>query len=329
MPRAVPTEMNPSRLEAVARAVASDAKAGIFVLSGADLLKEGLHLLHAVGQAARHAPRYIELTHKGDPANPEDVILLVGKGITFDSGGLNIKPTGSMEDMHMDMGGSAAVLGAFRALTQLGVKRNVVAVLAVAENAIDANSFKPHNIIRSHKGLTVEIKNTDAEGRLVLADALSFAQSRVKPHTIIDLATLTGACIIALGEYAAGLFSNNGALREGLATASAARFERLWPMPIFPEHREEIKAAAMADLQSTGAGRYGGSCTAAAFLENFIGTATATPAWAHLDIAGPAMYGKARGHMNAGGTGFGVQVIAQYVLSAPKGALPADAKKKY
>jgi len=358
-------EMHPGRVEAVARAVAAAAGADVFVVAGEALLPAGLHLLHAVGQAARHAPRYIELSHKGDPANPADRILLVGKGITFDSGGLNIKPTGSMEDMHMDMGGSAAVLGAFKALAALGVARNVVAVLAVAENAIDANSFKPHNILRSHKGLTVEIKNTDAEGRLVLADALSFAQARHAPHTIVDAATLTGACIVALGEYAAGLFSNNAALRDGLIAAGAARFERLWPLPIFPEHSEEIKAAAMADLQSTGAGRYGGSCTAAAFLQNFVGGAPGapagapTPAWAHLDIAGPGMYSKARGHMNAGGTGFGVrrarargcatrrapphssraplpplprdaqaQAIAQYVISAPKGALPADDKAR-
>lgn len=363
-------ELHPARLEAVARAVAAEASADVFVCAGEDLLAQGLHLLHAVGQSARHAPRYvrvpcgdsrarredhqltrmspthrppafppprrpppeqIELSHKGDPESPDDVILLVGKGITFDSGGLNIKPTGSMENMHMDMGGSAAVLGAFKALTALGVKRNVVAVLAVAENAIGEHAFKPHNILRSHKGLTVEIKNTDAEGRLVLADALSFAQARVAPHTVIDLATLTGACVIALGEYAAGLFGNNASLRDGLMRASGATFERLWPMPIFPEHREEIRAAAMADLQSTGAGRYGGSCTAAAFLEFFIGGAPGkpVPAWAHLDIAGPAMQSKARGHFNADGTGFGVHVIAEYVLSAPKGAPAADEKTRF
>ena len=305
-------EMHPGRLEEVARGVAAAAGAEVFVCAGADLLPAGLHLLHAVGQSSRAAPRYIELTHAGDPEHPSDVLLVVGKGITFDSGGLNIKPTGSMEDMHMDMGGAAAALGAFRAVAGLGLKRNVVVVLAVAENAIGENAFKPHNIIRSHKGLTVEIKNTDAEGRLVLADALSFAQSRRAPHTIIDLATLTGACIVGLGEYAAGQFCNNGAMRAGLAAASEARFERLWPMPIFPEHREEIRAAGMADLQSTGAGRYGGSCTAAAFLENFVGEGVA---WAHLDIAGPAMYSRARGHMNAGGTGFGVQVVAEYLLN--------------
>ena len=244
------------------------------------------------------------------------------------------------------MGGAAAVLGAFRACTALGLKRNLVAVIAVAENAIDAHSFKPHNILRSHRGLTVEIKNTDAEGRLVLADALSYAQMRHSPHTIIDLATLTGACIVALGEYAAGLFTNNASLTDALLVASRARHERLWALPIFPEHEEEIKGTAFADLQSTGAGRYGGSCTAAAFLKNFIGPVpsastegsaspavsaptAAMPAWAHIDLAGPAMYSKARGFMNAGGTGFGVSVLFEYLSTAPAGGHPADAVHKY
>lgn len=228
-----------------------------------------------------------------------------------------------------------AVLGAFRALTRMGLARNVVAVLAIAENAIGEHAYKPHGILRSHAGLTVEVKNTDAEGRLVLADALSYAQARHAPHTIIDLATLTGACVVALGEYAAGLFGNSSALRGALVAAGEARGERLWPMPIFAEHREEIRGAATADLQSTGGGRMGGACTAAAFLEFFIGAqaagggAAAMPAWAHLDIAGPAMYSKSRSFMNAGGTGFGVQTIAQYCLDAPRGALPADAKKLY
>jgi leucyl aminopeptidase len=192
------------------------------------------------------------------------------------------------------------VLGAFRALTRLNVKRNICAVLAIAENAIGEHAYKPHGILRSHAGLTVEVKNTDAEGRLVLADALSYAQARHAPHTVIDLATLTGACVVALGEYAAGLFGNNGALRGALVAAGEARGERLWPMPIFPEHREEIRGAATADLQSTGGGRMGGACTAAAFLEFFIGAQPPrggaapppTPAWAHLDIAGPGMYSR-------------------------------------
>jgi leucyl aminopeptidase len=309
----------------------------------------------AVGQASRHGPRYIELVYKGDPETYKtdgtgDVFMVVGKGITFDTGGLNLKGTGFMEDMYMDMGGSAAALGACLAVHRLGIKRNVVFIAAVAENAMDANSYKPHSIIRSHKGLTVQIGNTDAEGRLVLADALSFGQQRCKPHTVLDMATLTGACIVALGEYAAGLFSNNAALRQGLQAAADASSERLWALPIFPEHRAELRdGAGMADLSSTGAGRYGGSCTAAAFLENFIGhepaknartaapaaaaaaaaAAPFTPAWAHLDIAGPASYSKPRGFMPSGGTGFGVAVVAEYLAAAPKGKLPADETKRF
>ena len=247
----------------------------------------------------------------------------------------------------MDMGGASVALSTALACHRLGLKRNVIFVAAVAENAIGSRAYKPKNIIRSHKGLTVEIGNTDAEGRLVLADALSFGQSRHRPHTVVDLATLTGACVVGLGEYAAGLFSNNEALRAGLLDAGAARFERLHAMPIFPEHREELRASTMSDLQSTGAGRYGGACTAAAFLEHFIGhepaknarvgtgaadgadkAAAVVPAWAHLDIAGPATYSKARGHMNAGGTGFGVQVVAHYLLHAPAGAPAANAVKR-
>lgn len=328
-------EMHPGRVEEVAQKIATETGADLYVVRGADLLTEGLHLLHAVGQAAQVPPRYIELVYKGDPASPDDKIMLVGKGITYDTGGLNIKPTGGMEDMHMDKGGASAVLGAFVAAVRLGVKRNIVAIATCAENSIGSKAYKPHAIIRSHKGLTVQIGNTDAEGRLALADAISYGQQRHNPHTIIDLATLTGACIVALGEYAAGLFSNNSTLRTALGDAGEARFERLWPMPIFPEHRDEIKSGAPeADLKSTGMGK-GGSCTAAAFLENFVGpvkygsTEQFTPAWAHLDIAGPGMYTKSRGHMNQNGTGFGVQVVAQYLLSAPKGALPPDTPKKF
>jgi len=256
-----------------------------------------------------------------------------------------------MEDMHMDMCGSAVALSCARAAHRAGLKRNVLFVAAVAENAIGGLAYKPKSIIRSHKGLTVEIGNTDAEGRLVLADALSLAQERHRPHTIVDLATLTGACIVALGEYAAGLFGNNAALKAALQAAGEARGERLHPMPIYAEHREELRASAMSDLQSTGAGRYGGACTAAAFLEEFIGPkaknarvarasaaggaaaaaepAPAKPAWCHIDLAGPAMYTRARGHVNQGATGFGVQTIMQFLMSAPAGALPQDEAKRF
>ena len=342
-------ELHPEKLEQVARAVANEMGAQIHVVKGQELVEQGLHLLAAVGQCARYPPRYIEIFHKGDPEHPEDVLMVLGKGITYDTGGLNIKGTGFMENMHMDMCGSAASLSSALACYRLGVKRNIVFVVAVAENAIGSLAYKPKSIIKSHKGLTVEIGNTDAEGRLVLADALSLCQQRHKPHTIIDMATLTGACIIALGEYAAGLFTNNAALSAALVKAGEKRGERLHPMPIFPEHREEIKSSSMSDLVSTGAGRYGGACTAAAFLENFIGGTPAknsrvatggedgaskdeagkTPAWAHIDLAGPAMYSKTRGFMPEGSTGFAVQTIYEYVIAAPAGALPEDEKKRF
>jgi leucyl aminopeptidase len=339
-------EVHPEKLEEVARAIAKEMGADIHIVKGQDLVDQGLHLLAAVGQCARYPPRYIEIFHKGDPEHAEDVIMVLGKGITYDTGGLNIKGTGFMENMHMDMCGSAASLSSALACYRLGVKRNIVFVVAVAENAIGSLAYKPKSIIKSHKGLTVEIGNTDAEGRLVLADALSLCQQRHKPHTIIDMATLTGACIIALGEYAAGLFTNNASLSAALVKAGEKRGERLHPMPIFPEHREEIKSSSMSDLVSTGAGRYGGACTAAAFLENFIGgtpvknsrivtsgeevvEVNKTPAWAHIDLAGPAMYSKTRGFMPEGSTGFAVQTIYEYVNTAPAGALADDEKKRF
>lgn len=315
-------EMHPARVEAVARAVAAETGMEFFSIVGEELLEKQMHMHYSVGQAAKHAPRYLELRHNGDPAQKEDVIAIVGKGITFDSGGLNIKPTGSMEDMHIDKQGASNVLGIALAVGRLRIARNIVFVLAVAENAVDSDSYKPHNIMRSMKGLTVTNGNTDAEGRLVLGDSLYCLQTRHRPHTIIDMATLTGACVVALGEYAAGAFSNSKALREAVIAAGAARGEVLWPMPILPEHRAELASCAFADLKSTGNGRYGGACTAAAFLENFIGLADEAaddykPAWLHCDIAGPAM-------VKGSGTGFGVLSVLHYLLRAPAGALRAD-----
>lgn len=337
-----PDEAHPQKLQEVAAVIAAEMGAEMNVIKGDALLEKGLHMLYAVGQAATretHLPRYIEVVYKGDPDHPEDVIAMVGKGVCFDTGGLNLKGTGFIENMHLDKCGAVAVLGTALAAQRLGVKRNVVFVVGAVDNAIDSLSYKPHAIMRSHKGLTVENGNCDAEGRLVLADALSYVQQTYKPHTVIDTATLTGACVIALGEYTAGLFTNNKAICAALVAAGAQRFERAWPMPILPEHRDELTSGTQyADLKSTGAGRYGGACTAAAFLENFIGTepagnartgvaaGTATkPAWAHVDIASVAMASAARGFSPKDGTGFGVQLLTQYLLDAPAGALPADA----
>jgi leucyl aminopeptidase len=186
--------------------------------------------------------------------------------------------------------------------------------LAVAENAISENAYKPGAIIKSRSGLTVHVGNTDAEGRLVLGDALTFVQETYKPKTIIDVATLTGACVVALGEYAAGLFANDKGLQNQLAQAGEEVMERCWPMPIFPEHTEELEST-VADTSSTGKGRYGGASTAAAFLQKFINSDVQ---WAHLDVAGPAMYSAARGYMPKGSTGFGVQTLVRFLQKQEK-----------
>lgn len=300
---------NPEMLAAVAKQVADRYSQGYSVLVGEELTQHGLNLHYAVGQASQFAPRLVTIEHRGNPAS-DDVTMIVGKGITFDTGGLNLKPTGSMESMHYDMSGAAATLATMQALGALGVKKNVVGVLGLAENAIGKGAYKPMSIIKSHKGLTVEVGNTDAEGRLVLADALSYGANKFKPKTVIDVATLTGACMVALGPYAAGLFANNDALAASLLAAGDRHFERTWRLPILPEHEEELKGK-LADVSSTGESRYGGASTAAAFLKKFIDEKTH---WAHLDIAGPADYTKARDHMPYGGTGFGVQLLTRYVI---------------
>ena len=254
------------------------------VIKGQQLLDEKMGLYHAVGRAATSEPRCVLVHYEGDPTSTE-TIALVGKGLTYDTGGLNLKPTGSMEDMYGDKNGACAVIGALHGVLQLKPKVNIVFVMGFAENAIDSKSYKPGDIITSRKGLTVEIGNTDAEGRLVLADTFTYVQDKFKPKVLIDLATLTGACMVALGQDTAGLFSNDDNLAETLLSSSKSVFEPLWRLPIMQEHRDAMKSN-FADLNNKGSTRYGGASQAAAFLERFIEKETK---WAHLDIAGPAM----------------------------------------
>jgi leucyl aminopeptidase len=283
----------------------------IEVVSFEEMKKLGLNLFASVGQGASVPPRLVILRYRGDPQNPSNEIALVGKGITFDTGGLNLKPTGSIEEMYLDMSGSAVVLGVMSALPKLGVKKNIVGALCMAENAISHLAYFPSAIIKSYKGLTVEIGNTDAEGRLVLADALTYVQRIYKPGYVIDIATLTGACVVALGEYAAGLFTNDNQLRDALVASGENVFERTWPLPLFSEHGDEMKGT-QSDLKNIGKGRSGGACTAAAFLKEFIEAPTK---WAHLDIAGPGMTSEKRGHVPKGATGFGVQLLLNFIRS--------------
>ncbi|KAJ0403869.1 hypothetical protein P43SY_004842 [Pythium insidiosum] len=301
--------VTPAFMEAVARASLELPHMSIRVLQQEDLEREGLNMFVAVGQAATCPPRLVILEYKGNPEAPEDKIALVGKGLCFDTGGLNLKPTGFIEDMHTDMCGSAAVLGAVRAAARQGLKVNIVCALGLAENAIGSKATKPHTIMKSHKGITVENSNTDAEGRLVLGDTLSFVQQEYKPQRVIDVATLTGACMVALGEQTAGLFSNSDELAAKLLDAGKTTHELCWRLPILPEHSEALKCA-QADTRSAGKNRYGGACSAAAFLQKFIDKDVD---WAHLDIAGPSNYSSAKSYFPQGATGFGVQLLFSYL----------------
>lgn len=192
----------------------------IKVIKGEELVFEWMHLFHSVGKGASSPPRYVAVEYIGNPESKEIDYAIVGKGLTYDTGGLNLKPTNSIEDMYLDKAGACATLGALHGTIQLKLKKNIVFVVGLAENAIDANAYKPMDIIKSWKGLTVEIGNTDAEGRLVLADSLTYTQEKYNPKKIIDLATLTGACVVALGEKCAGYFSNNDEFVDTLLKSS-------------------------------------------------------------------------------------------------------------
>ncbi|MEK7340335.1 MAG: leucyl aminopeptidase [Verrucomicrobiota bacterium] len=281
-------------------------KLKVVVLHEKQLEKERMNLLLAVGKGSAHPPALVVLEYMGDPSSKEKVAL-VGKGITFDTGGLNLKTTGHIEAMKCDMAGSACVLGVMQSLCSLEIKKNVIGVLALAENAIGPGSYKPGDVYTSRLGKTVEIGNTDAEGRLVLADALSYVEDTYAPSVVIDFATLTGAIVIALGEEAAGLFSNDDSLVRGLQKAALRTDERLWRLPLYPEYTEMLKSE-IADLKNIG-GRPASSCTAAAFLQQFIKKA----AWAHLDIAGVAYLSKPKSYHPTLATGSGVRVTIDFL----------------
>ena len=262
--------------------------------------------LIAVGQGSERGPRMIVIEHRGGPKS-QAPIALVGKAITFDTGGISIKPAADMENMIFDKCGGMAVLGAMAALAELKVQRNVVGIIASAENMPGGGAYRPGDIITTYDGKHVEIINTDAEGRVVLADAIAYARLDQKAAAIIDLATLTGACGVALGDYAAGVWHNDEAFGKRVLAAAEKAGERLWPMPLFAEFEDQIKSD-VALIKNSG-GRLGGACTAAAFLRTF---AEDTP-WAHLDIAYMANRDKDRADMARGATGFGVRTLVELV----------------
>ena len=282
----------------------SDGQLTVEIFDEHALRAGGFGGLLAVGGGSVRPPRLVVLRYQGG-ASDEAPLAFVGKAITFDSGGISIKPALGMEEMVWDKCGGIAVLGAMQGVSKLRPKRNIVGIIASAENLTGPGAYRPGDIVTVYDGRQIEINNTDAEGRVVLADALGYAVKDCKAATIVDLATLTGACVVALGDWAAGMWTTDDALKTRLLAASDRSGERLWPMPLYPEYGEQIKSDVA--LIKNSSGRPGGACTAAAFLRTFVGD---TP-WAHLDIAGPAAITKDRADLARGATGFGVRALLE------------------
>jgi leucyl aminopeptidase len=260
-----------------------------------------------VGQGSTRPPRLVEARHDGGGRH----VVLVGKGITFDTGGLSLKPNEGMQTMKSDMGGAAAVLGALRAVADLDLPITVTALLACAENMPSGTAQRPGDVLTQYGGRTVEVLNTDAEGRLVLADAIAYADRDLQADVIVDVATLTGAMPVALGRRHAGLFSSDDALAAQLEAASAASGERLWRMPLVEDYRQALDSP-VADLRNIGNPKKklaGGSITAALFLREFAGGRP----WAHLDIAGPSWSGSDEDELTKGATGYGVRLLVRWL----------------
>lgn len=293
----------------VARCKARLAGTGveITVLDVEEMTKLGMGALLGVGQGSHRPSRIIAMHWQGGAAG-EAPIAFVGKGVTFDSGGISIKPAAGMEEMKWDMGGAGAVAGTMLALATRKARANVVGICGLAENMPDGNAQRPGDIVTSMSGQTIEVINTDAEGRLVLCDVLTWTQRTFKPASIVDLATLTGAMVVSLGHEHAGLFSNDDALADQLFAAGQASGDKLWRFPLSPAY-DKLMDSQIADMKNAGP-RWGGSITAAQFLQRFIENDTP---WAHLDVAGVVWADKAGGTWEKGATGFGVRLLDRFV----------------
>jgi leucyl aminopeptidase len=300
-----PNDLNPVTL---ARAASSESrKLGLScrVWNKARIEKEGMNLLLAVNKGSAIEPRVIHVVYK--PARPKKKVVFVGKGLTFDAGGLCIKPAGAMVDMKCDMAGAATTLGIVFAAARLKLPVEVHAVIGSTENMTGAKAYRPGDVYRSLEGKTVEVINTDAEGRLVLADVLTWAVRKLKPDFMIDHATLTGACLVALGPWRAALYTDDDKLASKYLDSAAEEGESFWRLPLDSDLRSTLKSP-IADLKHVG-GRFGGSITAALFLKEFVGDTT----WMHLDIAGPAFVDRPHGRLPKGGTGFGVATGVRFL----------------
>ena len=306
-----PDHLYPETFSEEAAAVAGHAGMEIEIWDEARLERERCHAMLAVGRGSTRPPRLVILRHRGRPAGEASFDLaLVGKGVTFDSGGLSLKPSEGMLTMKCDMSGGAAVLAAAATIAALRLPVNLVAAIGLVENMTGPAAYKLGDVITARSGTTIEIHNTDAEGRVVLADVLDVVRG-MRPRRIVDAATLTGACMVALGQDVAGLFTNDQPCCDDVARAARAVGERVWQLPMDADYDEQIKSE-VADIKNVGDGRWGGAITAAKFLERFVGGIP----WTHVDIAGPAFAEKPKPWIDGGGTGVMVRTFVELARGA-------------
>jgi len=314
-------DITPSYLAKIAKQMAKQTALKCKILSKDDMKALQMGCLLGVAQGSVQPPVLIILDHA--PNGPSETpVVLVGKGITFDSGGISIKPAANMEDMKMDMSGGAAVLGTMQALAELEYPRRVVGLVPASENLPSGKAIKPGDIIRAMSGKTVEVINTDAEGRLVLADALAYAVAHLKPERMIDLATLTGAVVVALGAHATGMMGTDEDMMAILKTSGDHTAERVWQLPLFEDYSKQIKSD-FADIKNVG-GREAGSITGGAFLKEFVGDVP----WVHLDIAGTAWTRASHPYIPKGATGVGIRLLIDALEALPKSKVEVEAETK-
>ncbi|MFV1959367.1 MAG: leucyl aminopeptidase, partial [Planctomycetota bacterium] len=308
-------EATPTFLAERARRLATDLDLGVKILDEEDMKRLGMGALLAVSRGSAEPPRLIVLTYEPERRGSIDTVAIVGKGLTFDSGGISIKPSAKMEDMKFDMCGGAAVLATMQAVARLEVPVRVVGLVPASENLSGAAAYKPGDILTAMNGTTIEVKNTDAEGRLILADALAYVSTKLKPRpkAVVDVATLTGACVVALGDQFAGLVSNDSGLAARIEEAGKASGDLVWRLPLVDGYRKKLESA-YADASNLG-GPGAGAITAAAFLEKFVGRLR----WAHIDIAGMAWTDKQSPPFTKGATGFGVRVMTRLLSEWRRG----------
>jgi len=301
-----PNDKVPEQLAAGFQKMAREAGLKVNVLSEAQMKRQKFGALLAVAAGSSHPPCLVEMVHS--PANAKKTIVLVGKGVTFDTGGINLKPSAGLDTMKADMAGAAAVAGTMAAVARINPKTRIIGVTPIVENMPSGSATRPGDIVTSYAGKRVEIGNTDAEGRLILIDAMAYAIKKYKPDLLIDLATLTGACVVALGEKIAGVFSRDDELAQAIVTSGENTAERCWRLPMPEDYRDLLKSD-LADINNNSSSRYGGAIAAAIFLSEFVDDQR----WAHIDIAGPAFVKKGPDYCGPGATGFGVRLLCDLI----------------